>query len=859
MFRRICSLILGLAMVLAMIPAVAEDAFEPPEGMNRVIFYWYGDGVDYSTCDMWIWFPNADGRGYLFEPCDYGVRVVMDVPADVKQVGFIVRTNCSDPGGASWGSATKDVDADRYADVTGRVTEVFLKPGDSHMYLSKDHGQTLYEEKKFTMAGITALNEIQYFLNPATRIESLDQVRVTADGREIPVVGLSSLNNNVITGKITLGEELDLSKVYVVSIEGYGELNAVPTRVFDSAEFKEMYTYEGDDLGATPGDGTTVFKVWAPTASRVQLNLFEAGDGGEAYETIDMTRGEQGVWTAEAACGAGTYYTYRVASSAGEQEAVDPYARAVGVNGDRGMVVDLAATDPEGFGDDTYADNISAYNEAVIWEVHVRDFSNKLAASQYPGKYLAFTEHGLTNESGVKAGIDYLEDLGITHVHLQPVYDFATVNEATGDPAFNWGYDPKNYNTPEGSYSTDPFHGEVRITEFKQMVMALHESGFGVVMDVVYNHTYDANSCLNRIVPYYYYRYDGMGQLSNGSGCGNETASDRPMVRKYIVDSVSYWAKEYHIDGFRFDLMALHDVETMQAVEAAVHAINPKAIIYGEGWTGGTSTLVEGLRASQANIRKVTPSEGAIGGIAVFNDAIRDGLKGSVFDSREKGYISGSHSSGNAGKVIFGLGGGVKYKLVSWFVKDNAVINYMSCHDNHTLYDRLLASNGDDSEEARIKMNRFGISIIMIGKGIPFFLAGEEMLRSKGGDSNSYASGDEVNNIRWDDLTPDSEALKMHDFYRSLIAMRKANEFITKGEIACTIGRENAIEAVWTMDGETVACAFINPSEATIPYTLPEGEWAVLMMNEEIFAEPDQTVSGTVDVPGLTVLLVRAK
>ena len=859
MVRRICSFILGLAMVFALIPAGAEEIPEPAEGMNRVVFYWYGEGVDYDTCDMWIWFPNADGHGYLFEPCEYGVRVVLDVPEDVSQVGFIVRTDCSDPGGAGWGSATKDVDADRYAEITGKVTEVFLKPGDSHIYLSKDHGKTLYEEKKFTLAGITAMNEIQYFLNPATRIESIDQVRVSADGKDIPVTALSSLNNNVITGKITLGENLDLAKVYTVSIEGYGEINAVPTRVFDSAEFKETYTYDGDDLGATLTDGGTRFKVWAPTASRVQVLLYDAAEGGEPVEAIDMVREDKGVWTAESACSPMTYYTYLVNTAAGEQEAVDPYAKAVGVNGNRGIVADLRETDPDGFDRDTYAANISAYNEAVIWEVHVRDFSNMLASSRYPGKYLAFTEHGLTNSSGEPAGIDYLTDLGITHVHLQPVYDFATVNEETGDPAFNWGYDPKNYNAPEGSYATDVEDGRVRIREFKQMVQALHESGLGVVMDVVYNHTYDANSCLNKIVPYYYYRYDALGQLSNGSGCGNETASDRPMMRKYILDSVTYWAKEYHIDGFRIDLMALHDMETMQAVEQAVHGINPNAIIYGEGWTGGTSALVDGLQASQSNIRKITPSEGAIGGIAVFNDAIRDGLKGSVFNAKEKGYISGNNSKGNAEKVIFGLAGGAKSKIVSWHVKNDAVINYMSCHDNHTLADRLLASNGDDSEEDRLQMNRFGISIIMIGRGVPFFLAGEEMLRSKGGDSNSYASGDEVNNIRWDDLAAGSEVMKMRDYYRSLIAMRKANGFITKGEITCTLARDNGIEAVWTMDEKTVAYAYINPSAAAAECTLPEGEWGVLMMNDQIVSEPAETVSGTVTVEGRTVLLVTAK
>ena len=857
MFRKMISLMTALVMIFALAAPAAGEAAEPAEGMNRITFYWDAEGADLEKCDMWIWFPGADGRGYLFEPCDYGAKVTMDVPEDITQVGFIVRKDCSEPGGTGWGSATKDYDGDRFAEIAGRNTEVFLKAGDGKMYLSNDHGATLYEKKEFTLAGITAMNEIQYFVTPATRIESLDQVRITADdGSPVEVTGLSSLNNNVIMGTITVAGELDLSRFYTVEIEGYGSVTALPTKVFDSEEFNSRYYYDGDDLGATWTDSGTLFKVWAPTASRVRLRLFEAGDGGDAYETLEMTRADRGVWQAEADCGAGAYYTYLVTTAAGEQEAVDPYAKAVGVNGDRGMVVNLADTEPEGFEQDTFVQNIGAYNEAVIWEVHVRDFSNKLASSRYPGKYLAFTEHGLTNASGEKAGIDYLTDLGINYVHLQPVYDFATVDESA-EGGFNWGYDPKNYNAPEGSYATDPYHGEVRIREFKQMVQALHDSGLGVVMDVVYNHTYSADSCLNRIVPYYYYRYDGMGKLSNGSGCGNETASERPMMRKYIVDSVRYWAEEYHVDGFRFDLMALHDLDTMQAVEQAVHAVNPKAILYGEGWTGGTSTLVDGLRASQANIRKVTPSEGAAGGVAVFNDAIRDGLKGSVFDAKEKGYISGNVSKGNADKVIFGLTGGKKIPAVSWRVKNNEVINYMSCHDNHTLYDRLLSSNGDDSEEARLQMNRFGISIVMIGEGIPFFLAGEEMLRSKNGDSNSYNSGDEVNNIRWDDLTPGSEVMKMRDFYRELIAMRKANAFLTRGEVECAVAAENGIEAVYTLDGETAGYAFINPSDAAVEVTLPEGEWEALLYNEAFGG--GKALSGTVPVDGRTVLLVKAK
>ncbi len=863
--KRIGCLLTVLVMVFALCgvhAACADEEYTLPreEGTRQVTFYWYGESVNYDTCDMWIWYPNADGRGYLFHPCEYGVKVVLNVPAGESKVGFIVRRDCSNPGGTSWGSATKDYDGDRYAELTGDTTEVYLKPGDPNMYKSDDGGKTLYQEKKMTMAGIVEMDTIQYFLTPAVRIASLDQVKVTEQdtGRQLEVTALSSLNNNVVTGRITVGEKLDLTRIYEIEIEGYEKIAAVPTKVFDSAEFIENYVYDGDDLGATLTGSGTRFRVWAPTANRVRVLLYEAGDGGEPAETVGMTRGEKGVWTADAACGAMTYYTYLVSTAVGEQEAVDPYAKAVGVNGNRGMVVDLRETDPAGFAEDAFIDSISAYNEAVIWEVHVRDFSNKLASSKYPGKYLAFTEHGLTNASGEPAGIDYLTDLGITHVHLQPVYDYATVDESSDAPQFNWGYDPKNYNAPEGSYATDALDGRVRINEFKQMVQALHQSGLGVVMDVVYNHTYDGNSCLNKIVPYYYYRFDSAGGWSNGSGCGNETASDRAMFRKYMVDSVSYWAKEYHVDGFRFDLMALHDVKTMQAVEEAVHAINPRALLYGEGWTGGTTPLNPNFQATQANIRQVKASEGAIGPVAVFNDSIRDGLKGSVFDSKEKGYISGNISRGRAWQVSFGLAGGVRNSMVSWGVEDNAVINYMACHDNHTLYDRLLASNPDDPEEERLKMNRFGASIIMIGKGIPFFLAGEEMLRSKGGDSNSYKSSDEVNNIRWDDLTPGSDVMNMRDFYRALIALRKANGFITGGEIECDVLGDGSITVSWTRDGKPAAWALINPG-AKKTVTLPDGNWQALLLNEAVDPDGTQAVSGTVEIDGRTVLLVRAE
>ena len=838
-------------------PAPDEYSLPHEDGCNQLTLYWNHPSGKYDNCDVWVWFPGRDGHGEMFHECPYGAKVVLNVPQDVSEVGFIVRRECSEPGGSSWGEATKDYDEDRFAVITGADTVIYLKSGDKMQYTSEDGGKTLAPIRLFTMAGIQSPTEIQYYISPAKRISSLSELKVLCGGESVAIASLSSLNNEVVTGVITLAEPLDLSKAYTVEIEGYGSAAAVPTGLFDSKEFIDKYVYDGDDLGAVIDGEKTLFKVWAPTASAVVLNLFTAGDGGEACAQIPMTRGDKGVWAAEADCGHGTYYTYSVTTSLGTQEAVDPYARSAGVNGNRGMVVDLPSTDPYGFRDSEYYQGVGSYEQAVVWEVHVRDFSNRIDGSMYPGKYLAFTETGLQNRSGISVGVDYLKELGVTHVHLQPVYDYATVDESSDAPQFNWGYDPKNYNVPEGSYSTDPYHGEVRVNEFKQMVQSLHDNGMGVVMDVVYNHTYSLDSNLNRIVPYYYYRFTNDGAASNGSGCGNETASDRAMFRKYMVDSVCYWASEYKIDGFRFDLMALHDVDTMQAIESALHAINPKAVIYGEGWTGGTSALNPNLQATQANIRKVKATNGGIGAVAVFNDAIRDGLKGSVFDARDAGYINGKVSKLTAGKVIFGLQGGVSSAGASWSVDKAMVVNYMSSHDNTTLWDKLQLTCPDASPEELQAMNRLGAGVVMISKGMPFFLAGEEMLRSKGGDSNSYASSDEVNNIDWSVLSPDSAELQMVEFYRALIAMRKANAFLTGSDVKAELLDSGAIKATYFYHGRETAYAVVNPNGADLEYSLPDGSWTLLINGDAVYPEGGETVGGTVSVPAMGILLVR--
>ena len=833
-----------------------EDEYRLPkeEGHNQITFYWTYPGV-IENADIWVWWDGKEGSGYLFHECNYGVKAVINVPEGITQVGFIVRRDCSEPGGSSWGTATKDFSEDRFAQLEGTDTFIYLKTGDGAQYSSIDGGKTLEMIKKFTLAGMTDFHKIQYSLTPKTKIESYSDVKVYDGDKELTILSISSMGKEATSGIIEVEEELDLSKTYKVSIKEYGEKPVVPTSIFDSKYFIENFTYDGNDLGAVINGNQTTFKVWAPTASRVVLNLFEKGNGGSAYKTIDMTKGERGVWShTESSCGHGVYYTYSVTTSVGTQEAVDPYAKAAGVNGNRGMVVDLDLTNPTGWSDENFDSDIKSYSDAVIWEVHVRDFSNKISSSNYKGKYLAFTERGLVNSAGVPVGIDYLVNLGITHVHLLPVYDYATVDEANPDSGFNWGYDPKNYNVPEGSYSTDPFNGEVRIKEYKQMVQALHDAGIGVIMDVVYNHTYDANSSFNKIVPYYYYRYTATGANSSASGCGNDTASERYMFGKFMVDSVSYWAEEYNLDGFRFDLMGLHDLYTMQDVEAAVHTINPQAVIYGEGWTMG-STITNVPQANQTNISKINPTNNAVGAIAVFNDAIRDGLKGSVFQTTSKGYISGNVGSEVTNKVKFGISGG-SLSGIGWTVKNAMVVNYMSAHDNHTLWDKLALSNPDDTLSDRAKMNKLGAAILMVSKGMPFIHAGEEMLRTKDGDENSYKSSDEINNIDWEALKPGTLEYETMEYYKAIIAMRKAYSIFRTSTGAVVVSYEtlaNGAMAVKFTDNTSSkrAIVIINPTKNALTYNLT-GEWNLVLSDS---LEKQEKVTGEQTVSALNVFV----
>ena len=874
-------------------PPEGEYDIETPEGYNKVTFYWtnsmFSSWADYETCDIWIWYDDVDGKGYLMEQCSYGGlggKVVINVPETVTEVGFIVRKDCSEPGGTSWGTASKDGGDDRFAIITGKETYIFLKNGDTNQYASDD-GVNLVQIKKFNVAGIKDFHTIKYNITPAKKLENYGQISVWDGDKKLTVVRVNTMGKSTGSGMITVEETLELNKIYEVRIEGFGPINAVPMDIFSDPTFANMYNYDGTDLGSyINADGSTTFKVWAPTAANVVLDLYEKGNEfdadekpipgscADAYERIEMTLGEKGVWTATVKdAGHGTYYTYTVTTAAGTETATDPYGKAAGLNGNRSMVVDLDLTNPEGWTDVDFDPtkggtvNFDSYSDAFIWEVHVRDFSNMIDNSQYKGKYLAFTEKGLVNEHGIPVGVEYLQALGVTHVHLLPVYDYATVKEENPDSGFNWGYDPKNYNVPEGSYSTDPYNGEVRITEYKQMVQALHDAGIGVIMDVVYNHTFSAtDSNFHRIVPYYYYRYNSNGSNMNASGCGNDTASERYMFRKYMVESVTYWLTEYNLDGFRFDLMGLHDVETMRQIEVAVHAINPNAIIYGEGWTMG-STTDGSAQANQSNIDQIKPTNGAIGSVAVFNDAMRNGLKGnSGFGEITSGIINGNASSDNMNKVLFSILGG-NANGAGWRVTNGMVINYMSAHDNLALWDQLTLTMGG-STAAKAKANRLGAAILFVSKGTPFVQAGEEFLRTKpyynkAGelvpgeyDENSYSSCDETNNLKWNTLENGSEEYKMVQYYAGLAAMRKAYPIFS--DVSTNIQSSSLGNAGFVISyklGNQEAIVLINASGSSVNYNL-SGNWKLVATVDKAGAGTISTHNGgNVSVPAGGILV----
>ena len=567
-------------------------------------------------------------------------------------------------------------------------------------------------------------------------------------------------------------------------------------KLYESAEFINENVYEGNDLGATYKEGGAVFKVWAPVADKISVNIYEKGtpkeEGDKLIATKAMTKGDKSVFACEVNDLGdlhGKFYTYVIETDGESVETADPYCVACGANSLRSMVVDLSKTNPAGWDKDVKP-NIPI-EEAVIYETHVKDFSydeKSGVSADKRGKYIAFTEDDTyyVDDNGEKypTCVNYLKHLGVTYVHLLPIADSGSVDEAEAyyNPAdqFNWGYDPMLYNVPEGYYSTNPFDGTVRINEMKQLVMALHKAGIGVVMDVVYNHTYKTDNPLHYTAPYYYHRIDENGDFSNASGCGNETASEHEMYRNFMVNSILYWAKEYHIDGFRFDLMGIHDTETMNAIRAALNELpnGDKILLYGEPWMAGPTAMAEGfIPATTANAEHLDD------GIFIFSDAIRDAVKGSVFEADEPAYIN---------STVEGASEFVE-DLKKAMVLPNR-ITYVSAHDNFTLYDKLLMSVESEMEETVeavkkygkgtpneaferkeniAKINKMAAGIYFTAAGIPFFQAGEEFLRTKYGEDDSYKSSADINKLDWKRAYENKDIV---EYYASLIKMRKEHK-----------------------------------------------------------------------------------
>ncbi len=601
--------------------------------------------------------------------------------------------------------------------------------------------------------------------------------------------------------------------------------------------YLENRTYFGN-FGATYSKKETVFKLWSPAAQSVKVCIYSTGtddeEGAELISTSEMELYEKyGTWVLHLKGDhKNKYYTYLVTVNGQTNEVVDPYAKAVGANGNRGMIVDLNSTDPEGWNDDDFV-RVDDPNEAIIWEVSVRDFSaseSSGVSEKNRGKFLAFTEEGTVVDSvegSLPTCIDYLTDLGVNYVQINPFYDFNSIDETdTVTSQYNWGYDPKNYNVPEGSYSSNPYDGNVRIKECKQMIQALHNAGIGVIMDVVYNHTYfSKDSWFNLIVPDYYYRMDESGNWSNGSGCGNDTASERVMFRNFMKDSVVYWAQEYHIDGFRFDLMGLHDVETMNLIRKSLDELpyGEKIIMYGEAWELNTACDSDVKLANQNNISLLSDRIGA------FNDTMRDGLKGNVFDSKDQGFIQ---SGSNRSKVKSGIEG--MSTPGTWEVSTKQNINYASCHDNLSLYDKLVASVYPDEVNFRkrredlVSMNKLSAAVILTSQGVPFMMAGEEMARSKDGDENSYKSPVELNQIDWTNLYKYADLV---DYYKGLIDIRNTVDLLkdSKGKVAKSIKyiddvEEGVIAYTATGSGNTKGFAAVfNGRDEETTVNLPKG------------------------------------
>ncbi|WIG25123.1 type I pullulanase [Bacillus toyonensis] len=812
---------------------------------TEIIVHYKEQSGNTKDWNLWMWGENANGKSYEFTGEDeFGKYAKIKIDGDYNRVGFIIRTNeWEKDGGDRWIENIKD----------GRA-EVWILSGDEKVYNSKPSSDLTIQK-----ATIDSFNEITVTTN--VPFNSKEQ-KIEIEGIKIKEINPFDKNGGDITNKVKIitEQKIDLKQTYKVKIENLAYTNTEIGKVIRSEEFDKLFYYSGNDLGNIYSPQHTKFRVWAPTASEAKLVTYKKWNDKIGTE-INMQQGEKGTWKAEIKGNQkGLFYTYKVKIGDKWTEAVDPYVRAASVNGDKGVVIDLNETNPKKWKANKKPE-FKKPEDAIIYELHVRDLSIQPESGiKQKGKYLGVTEKGTKGPEGVKTGLDHMKDLGVTHVQFLPIFDYASVNEETlNEPQYNWGYDPKNFNVPEGSYSTNPYEPTVRITELKQMIQVLHDNNLRVVMDVVYNHMYNAaESNFHKLVPGYYYRYNEDGTFANGTGVGNDTASERKMMRKFMVDSVTYWAKEYNLDGFRFDLMGIHDYETMNEIRKAVDQIDSSIILHGEGWDLNTPLAAE-LKANQKNAEKMK-------GIAHFNDNIRDGLKGSVFEEKENGFVNGKQNMED--RIKKGITAGIDYDTNSSTYQDpEQVLTYVEAHDNHTLWDKLELTNPGDSAEVRKQMHKLSSSILLTSQGIPFLHAGQEFMRTKYGDHNSYKSPDSINQMDWLRRAAYNNEV---DYMKGLIDLRKkypafrmtSTEQIKK-HISFIDAPKNVI--AYSIDGkgngnknENFMVAH-NANRESVDITLPsKGPWKVLVDGKQAGSKTLYVVhNNKIKVPALSSFVLK--
>ena len=946
MKKKLVALALVLVFVALMVPAIvfaadddngkvivhfysSDNVYTYPSwnGQSNVrwgAYYWLGssnvvESGSYEKPELDPDFFHEDDSGKVNSGRIFRINLTENETAAVKQgkkLGLIMVRSYVDASGNLvpywYDGSEKDIPNDRFLTVqldSNNEYHVWIVAGDKNNYESLEEAQKVFDKVQsanfddFNTLVVTTSKKITT-KTPIQIYKDVDLTDGEDDGVLVRDVFASSVSADGKTATITglkLENEFDWNADYKVYIEDVSLVKAScnKTRLYLSPKFaKDCVPASNLELGAIYTAEKTTFRLWAPVSTNVSINFYTSGneiDFTLARESVDMKMTGKGVWEAVVEGDLnGVYYTYVNYVEGACNEVVDVYAKAVGVNGNRAMVCNMQATDPVGW-DKDLAKAVALRNKnaktAVIWEIHVRDFS--ISADNgitYKGKYLAFTEDN-THAKGsdtIKTGISYLKDLGVNYVQLNPVYDFATVDEEQiNDPTYttkqNWGYDPKNYNVPEGSYSTNPNDGAVRINEFKQMVQALHEAGIGVIMDVVYNHTYSSNSSFEQTVPGYYYRQALSGKagsfghkawsqnalgtynLSNGSGCGNETASERAMYRRYMIDSLVYWATEYHIDGFRFDLMAVHDVETMNQIRAALNTLEggKNILMYGEPWTGMSGIALEdGISANADNLNKLAS------GIAAFNDRMRDGIRGE--NSPSAGYVQGN--TGSINKVMAGINGLFLNYSGKGTVSDDPTktITYSDAHDNYTLWDQLVSTTvGIKSPSVYAsynsvveKKNMLAATLVLTSKGTSFLLAGEEMARTKFGNHNSYNAQDKVNAI---DYNRQQDFAKLYNWYKGLIELRTQHfTTMSAGKNQAVVGNDTAGHVYYTYTREISTDKYskvqvlINPFGSAWSTTVSSG-WTMIADGKTINFDSTRSVNGAVSVPAYSAVILVQK